>query len=162
MTPQESEMIADLFRRLRTADTAPKDPEAEALIRRLVTEHASAPYLLTQTALIQEHALTTAQGRMDELQRQLAQTQAQLEAAQTQLAQAQAAQAPARPASPGGFLGGVRPLGRRSATTWTLGRTGSATRPLGRSQRRRGRRVPALGHGHGGRSRRRGSTVRGD
>ena len=102
MTPQESDLIADLFRRLRTADTAAKDPEAEALIRKLTTDHAGAPYLLVQTALVQEHALTTAQTRMEELQRQLAQTQAQLEAAQAQVAQAQAAQAPPpRPAGSG-------------------------------------------------------------
>ncbi len=94
MIPQERDLITDLFNRLRAADTAPKDPEAEDLIRRLSTEHPGASYLLTQTVLVQEQALTQAQTRIEELQRQLAQ------------AQAQAAQAARPAAGTGSFLGG--------------------------------------------------------
>ena len=87
MNPQERELITDLFRRLREADTAPKDQEADELIRRLASEHAGATYLLTQTVIVQEHALTAAQGRIEELQRQVA--------------------AASRPAEPSSFLGGL-------------------------------------------------------
>lgn len=86
MTPQERDLITDLFRRLKDADTGPKDREADELIRRLATEHAGAAYLLTQTVIVQEQALTAAQGRIEELQRQLA--------------------AASRPAESAGFLGG--------------------------------------------------------
>ena len=72
MTPQESELISDLFRRLREADTAPHDRDAEELIRRLVGEHPGAPYLLAQNVLVQEYALKNAQVRIEDLQRQLA------------------------------------------------------------------------------------------
>ena len=87
MTPQERDLITDLFRRLREADTGPRDREADDLIRRLSTEHAGAAYLLTQTVIVQEQALTTAQARIEELQRQVA--------------------AASRPAESGGFLGGL-------------------------------------------------------
>ena len=99
MTPQERDLITDLFRRLREADTAPRDQEAEELIRRLTFEHAGAAYLLTQTVIIQEQALNHAQGRIEELQRQLA-----------------AASRPAESASfLGGGLGGLFGGGRRQA-----------------------------------------------
>ena len=72
MTPQESELISDLFRRLREADTAPHDRDAEELIRRLIGEHPGAAYLLAQNVLVQEYALKNAQVRIEDLQRQLA------------------------------------------------------------------------------------------
>jgi hypothetical protein len=119
MIPQERDLISDLFRRLRAADTAAKDPEADSLIRNLTADHPGAPYLLVQTTLVQEQALTGAQARIEELQRQLTQVQAQLQAAQAQAQAAQAAQAPPRPAGSGSFLGGGSGLlgafGRRPA-----------------------------------------------
>jgi hypothetical protein len=97
MTPEERNLITDLFARLKAADTAPRDPEAEAVIRDAVTRHPAAPYLLTQTVLVQEHALQGAQSRIAELERQLE----------------EAKRAPAQPASGGGsFLGGL--LGGRA------------------------------------------------
>ena len=95
MTPQERDMITDLFRRLREADTAPRDAEADELIRRQIAEHAGAAYLLTQTVIVQEHALTNAQARIEELQRQLA--------------------AASRPAESGSFLGGLFGSSKRPA-----------------------------------------------
>jgi hypothetical protein len=53
MTPDEQHLISSLFERLKKADTAPKDPEAEQLIREKVTEAPSAPYLLAQSVLVQ-------------------------------------------------------------------------------------------------------------
>lgn len=83
MTPEECTLITGLFDRLRTADAnAPaKDREAEELIRQLTAQAPSAPYLLTQTLLVQEHALTNAQTRIQALERQVAQAQQQAPAA---------------------------------------------------------------------------------
>ncbi len=99
MTPQERDLITDLFRRLRDAEPVARDREADELIRQLSTSHAGAAYLLTQTVLVQEQALTAAQTRIEELQRQVA-------------------AAAARPAESGSFLGsGLGGLfgGRRQA-----------------------------------------------
>src|SRR3954464_4471521 len=72
MTPEERDLIAGLFARLREADTAPKDREADELIRRQTADLPSAPYLMAQTILVQEHALQNAQARIAELERQCA------------------------------------------------------------------------------------------
>jgi uncharacterized protein len=96
MTPEERNMIVDLFTRLKAADTAPRDGEAETVIRDAIARHPAAPYLLTQTVLVQEHALQGAQSRIGELERQLE----------------EAKRAPAQPAG-GSFLGGL--LGNRGA-----------------------------------------------
>ena len=94
MTPEERTLITGLFDRLRNADAnAPaKDREAEELIRQLTTQVPGASYLLTQTTLVQEHALTNAQARIAALEKQLAQAQQQQ---------------PASSGSSGGFLSGL-------------------------------------------------------
>jgi hypothetical protein len=89
VTPQEQQLITQLFHRLRQAPTQEKDPEADALIAQGVREQPDAPYLLVQTVLIQDMALTNAQARIAELERELA---------------AKSAQAPRRSTS---FLGGL-------------------------------------------------------
>ncbi|HYB08841.1 MAG TPA: DUF2076 domain-containing protein [Alphaproteobacteria bacterium] len=72
MTPQERDLIEDLFRRLRAADTAQTDRDAQGLIGQRVGEHGTAPYLLVQTVLVQEHALANAQARISQLESDLA------------------------------------------------------------------------------------------
>ena len=72
MTPEEQNLISSLFERLRKADTAPKDPDAERLIRQKVAEFPAAPYLLVQSLLVLEHAVTNAQARIADLEKQLA------------------------------------------------------------------------------------------
>lgn len=72
MTPEERDLVTRLFQRLKSADAAPKDREAEDLIGRLVAQQPGAPYLLAQTVLVQEHALNAAQARMAELESELA------------------------------------------------------------------------------------------
>jgi hypothetical protein len=74
MTPQEQELIAQLFARLKQTPAQPTDTEAADLIRRLVAEQPDAPYKLVQTVLIQDMALTQAQARIAELERQLGDT----------------------------------------------------------------------------------------
>jgi uncharacterized protein len=75
MTPQENDLITTLLTRLKNVGGQPKDPEAEALIRRAVTEQPDAPYYLTQTVLIQDLSLHTAQQRIADLEKQLADAQ---------------------------------------------------------------------------------------
>jgi hypothetical protein len=90
MTPQEKDLITSLLDRLKQAGGQPKDPEAEALIKAAVAAQPDAPYLLTQTVLIQNFSLEAAQTRIAALERELA----------------EAKQAAARPTS---FLGGQQP-----------------------------------------------------
>ena len=75
MTPQENDLITTLLARLKSAGGQPKDPEADALIRKAMTEQPDAPYYLVQTVLIQDLSLHNAQQRIDDLEKQLADAQ---------------------------------------------------------------------------------------
>ncbi len=68
MQSQERELIEGLFGRLKGYESQPRDPEADRLIATLVTAQPGAPYLLTQTVLVQEQALKAAQARIAELE----------------------------------------------------------------------------------------------
>ncbi len=68
MQAQERELIAGLYERLRQFEAQARDPDAERLIGDLVSRQPSAPYLLTQTVLVQEEALKAAQARIAELE----------------------------------------------------------------------------------------------
>jgi hypothetical protein len=72
MTPEERDLITGLFNRLRNADTQAHDADAEQIINQAVAAQPGAPYLLAQTVLVQEHALANAQGRIAQLEKQLA------------------------------------------------------------------------------------------
>jgi uncharacterized protein len=101
MTPDEQNLIGGLFNRLKEADASagPKDREAADFIAQSVAALPSAPYLLVQTVLVQEHALANAQARIADLEKQLAAAKS------------------AQPAGSGSFLGGIAdklgPWGRR-------------------------------------------------
>ena len=62
MTPQEKDLTTILLDRLNMTE-GQKDPEAEALIRRVTAERHGAPYYLVQTVLIQDLSLHNAQRR---------------------------------------------------------------------------------------------------
>ncbi len=68
MTPQERQMLADLFERVRSTATGARDPEAEAFIGEAVRAQPYAPYVLAQTTLVQQHALEAAAQRIAELE----------------------------------------------------------------------------------------------
>jgi hypothetical protein len=68
MIPQERQVLADLFERIRSAATAPRDADAEAFIAEAVRAQPYAPYLLAQTALVQQQALDAAARRIQELE----------------------------------------------------------------------------------------------
>ncbi|HEV3064294.1 MAG TPA: DUF2076 family protein, partial [Chthoniobacterales bacterium] len=61
MTPEEQNLISGLFDRLAQASNQSKDAEADQLIRSKVAEIPSSPYLLVQSALVMQQALSNAQ-----------------------------------------------------------------------------------------------------
>ena len=67
MTPQERQMIDDLFDRLAKLETAPRDPEAEHAIIDGLRRAPNAAYALVQTALVQDEALKRADAKIQEL-----------------------------------------------------------------------------------------------
>ena len=68
MTPQESELVDELFNRLVQLETAKRDPEAERLIADGLRRAPHAVYALVQTVLLQDEALKRANARIEELQ----------------------------------------------------------------------------------------------
>lgn len=72
MNPEERDMIAGLFDRLRETGVADKDRDAERLIAQYVRQMPDSPYMLVQTVLIQEHALQQAEDRIRDLEARLA------------------------------------------------------------------------------------------
>jgi uncharacterized protein len=86
MTPQERQLVDELFDRLSKLENAPRDPDAIAAISDGLRKAPGAVYALVQTTLLQDEALKRAHNRIQELE---------------------AAQAPA-PAQSGGFLDTMR------------------------------------------------------
>ena len=72
MTPEERTLISTLFERLNSAAAQAKDPQAEEYISTKVSQQPSAPYLLVQSTLVMQQALTAAQTRIADLEKQLA------------------------------------------------------------------------------------------
>ena len=72
MQPEERDLIAGLFGRLKSFDAQSRDPEAERFIADAVAAQPSTPYLLVQTVLVQEQALKGAQQRIADLEAKVA------------------------------------------------------------------------------------------
>ena len=68
MTPQERQMVDDLFDRLGKVDAAPRDPDASAAISQGLLRAPNAVYALVQTVLVQDEALRRAHDRIQELE----------------------------------------------------------------------------------------------
>ena len=64
MTPQERQLIDDLFDRLAKLENAPRDPEAMSAIMQGLRKAPNAVYALVQTALVQDEALKRANDRI--------------------------------------------------------------------------------------------------
>ena len=94
MTPQERDVIAGIFDRLRQAANQRRDPEAERFIADRLREQPYAVYAMAQSIYVQEQALANQQA-------QLEQAQAEIE----QLRRQPPAPAPAQQS--GGFLSGI-------------------------------------------------------
>ena len=95
MTPEEAQLINGLHDRLDQVPTQSLDTEAERLIASRVAANPHAPYLLTQSVLVLQQAVTGAQTRIADLEKQLA--EAKLQAQQA-------------PQGGGSFLSGVANL----------------------------------------------------
>jgi uncharacterized protein len=72
MTSEEKNLISGLFDRLSEASNQPKDLEADQLIRSKVAENPAAPYLLAQSVLVMQQAISNAQARIAALEKQVA------------------------------------------------------------------------------------------
>jgi len=68
MTPEERQMLADLFERIKATSTTPRDAQAETFINDAVRAAPYAPYVLAQTVLVQQHALEAATRRIADLE----------------------------------------------------------------------------------------------
>jgi uncharacterized protein len=68
MTPQERQLIDDLFDRLAKLESAPRDPDATAAIVQGLRAAPNAVYPLVQTVLLQDEALKRANHRIEELE----------------------------------------------------------------------------------------------
>src|ERR1700676_5451153 len=71
MTPQEQELVEELFDRLAKLENSARDPAAERVIADGLRRAPQATYALVQTALVQDEALKRANARIEELQAQL-------------------------------------------------------------------------------------------
>lgn len=77
MNAQESTLITDLFDRIAQNSAQQRDQEAEQLIQSKVAANPHAPYVLAQSTIILQQAVTTAQNRIAALEKQLAEANSQ-------------------------------------------------------------------------------------
>jgi hypothetical protein len=77
MTPQERQLVDELFDRLSKLENAPRDPDAIAAISDGLRKAPGAVYALVQTTLLQDEALKRAHNRIQELEAGQAPEQAQ-------------------------------------------------------------------------------------
>jgi hypothetical protein len=68
MTPQERQLVDDLFDRLSKVESAPRDPDAASVIAQGQRVAPNAVYALVQTVLLQDEALKRANSRIQELE----------------------------------------------------------------------------------------------
>ena len=68
MTPQERQLVDDLFDRLAKVESAPRDPDAIAAMQEGLRKAPNAIYVLVQTVLLQDEALKRANARIQELE----------------------------------------------------------------------------------------------
>ena len=70
MTPQERQLINELFQRLASLESNPRDPDAEAMIREGLRRAPNAVYSLVQSVLVQDEALKAANNRIQDYEQQ--------------------------------------------------------------------------------------------
>jgi hypothetical protein len=71
VTPEERELIAGLFERMRSMGAVEKDREAEAYISQSMRQTPDAAYMLVQSVLVQERALQQSGAQIEELEDRL-------------------------------------------------------------------------------------------
>jgi hypothetical protein len=68
MTPQERQLVDELFDRLAKLEAAPRDPNAQAAMNDGLRKAPNAVYALVQTVLLQDEALKRANAHIQELE----------------------------------------------------------------------------------------------
>ena len=68
MSPEERQLLAGMFERIKANSAAPRDQEAEAFITDQIKAQPSAPYLLAQTVIVQDFALQAANQKLQQLE----------------------------------------------------------------------------------------------
>ncbi|RYB05087.1 DUF2076 domain-containing protein [Lichenibacterium ramalinae] len=114
MNSDERQLITGLFDRMKSVGSQGRDRDADQLITDQVRQQPYAPYLLTQTVLVQDQALRAANDRIQQLEEQVRQTQA-----------------PGQQ-NEGGFLGGLGRMfggGAAGAAASSVPSTGHAAQP---------------------------------
>jgi hypothetical protein len=97
MSPEERQLLASLFDRVKSAANTPRDADAESFISQSVREVPYAPYFLSQAVIIQEQGLKSAADRIAQLEAQVRDLEEHRAGASQQ-------------SQPGGFLGGLGSL----------------------------------------------------
>ena len=77
MSPDERQLLVDLFDRIRQNAKNPRDREAEAFIADQVRAQPYAPYLLAQTVIVQDQALRAANERLQQLEQHVRELEGQ-------------------------------------------------------------------------------------
>lgn len=93
MTPEERQLLAGLFDRVKNAAGGERDKEAEEFIASAMKDSPHAGYVLSQAVIVQEEALKAAAAKIEELEGQVQELEEQAQNA--------------APAGGGGFLGGI-------------------------------------------------------
>jgi len=126
MTPQERQLIDDLFDRLAKLESAKRDPEAMSAIMQGLRNAPNAVYALVQTALVQDEALKRAHERIQELEGGHGGEQNQSGGFLDSVRETIFGQAPAR-----GSVPNVRPPELPGRPTWNSGQVMQQAVPAG-------------------------------
>jgi hypothetical protein len=126
MTPQERQLIDDLFDRLSKVESSPRDPDALAAISQGLRRAPNAVYALVQTVLLQDEALKRANSRIEELEAQGAGEQQQSGGFLDSMRESIFGQSQGR-----GSVPNVRPPEMPSRPTWNSGQVMQQTQPPG-------------------------------
>jgi len=116
MTPQERQLIDDLFDRLSKLENTPRDPDAMSAIMQGLRNAPNAVYALVQTALVQDEALKRANDRIEQLESGRAGEQNQSGGFLDSMRGAVFGQNPSH-----GSVPSVRPPGAGSRPVWNSG-----------------------------------------
>ncbi len=123
MSPEERQLLTQLFDRLRQAGNGPRDREAEDLIAAEMQRQPHAPYVMAQAVIIQEKGLEAATARIRELEERVRDLEEHAPAASQQQG--------------GSFLGGLSsifgggntaPAPARQSGPWGGGNSGNSGR----------------------------------
>jgi hypothetical protein len=68
MSPEERQLLAGMFERIKAGSAEPRDQEAETFINDQIKAQPSAPYLLAQTVIVQDFALQSANQKLQQLE----------------------------------------------------------------------------------------------